>query len=107
DVLRPCHFEVVQHVLRAVSRPDGQKAVIVVLEAAAATHGYEARISDPGEDHSPSPCDGPSMPSRDTCPISTLPPPVFSFRCFEYQWRKLAFVSVQPYRQIAGRSHSN
>jgi hypothetical protein len=32
---------VVQHVLRTVSRPDRQKAVIVLLEAAAATLGDE------------------------------------------------------------------
>jgi hypothetical protein len=50
-VLRPCLLEVVQHVLRAVSRPDRQKAVIIVLEAAAATHSDEARIPDLGEDH--------------------------------------------------------
>src|SRR5438128_1021500 len=50
-VLRPCLLEVVQHVLRAVSCPDGQKAVIVVLEAAAATHSDEPRIPDLGEDH--------------------------------------------------------
>jgi hypothetical protein len=50
-VLRPCLLEVVQRVLRAVSRPDRQKAVIVVLEAAAATHGDEPRIPDLGEDH--------------------------------------------------------
>jgi hypothetical protein len=50
-VIRPCLLEVVQHVLGAVSRPDRQKAVIVVLEAAAATHGDEPRIPDLGEDH--------------------------------------------------------
>jgi len=50
-VLGPCLLEVVQHVLGAVSRPDCQKAVIVVLEAAAATHGDEPRIPDLGEDH--------------------------------------------------------
>ena len=50
-VLRPHLLEVMQHVLRAVSRPDCQKAVIVVLEAAAATHGDEPRIPDLGEDH--------------------------------------------------------
>ena len=50
-VLRPCLLEVVQHVLGAVSRPDRQKAVIVVLEAAAATHGDEPRIPNLGEDH--------------------------------------------------------
>ena len=50
-VLRPCLLKVVQHVLRAVSRPDRQKAVIIVLEAAAATHGDEPRIPDLGEDH--------------------------------------------------------
>src|SRR5438093_5715803 len=50
-VLRPRLLEVVEHVLRAVSRPDPQKAVIVVLEAAAATHGDEPRIPDLGENH--------------------------------------------------------
>ena len=50
-VLRPCLLKVVQHVLRAVSRPDRQKAVIVVLEAAAATLGDEPRIPDLREDH--------------------------------------------------------
>jgi hypothetical protein len=50
-VLRPCLLEVVQHVLRAVSCPDRQKAVIIVLEAAAATHSDEPRIPDLGEDH--------------------------------------------------------
>src|SRR5437773_5477248 len=50
-VRRPRVFEMVQHVLRAVSRPDPQKAVIVVLEAAAATHGDEPRIPDLGENH--------------------------------------------------------
>jgi hypothetical protein len=50
-VVRPCLLEVVQHVLRAVSRPDRQKAVIAVLEAAAATHGDEPWVPDLGEDH--------------------------------------------------------
>jgi hypothetical protein len=50
-VLRPCLLEVVQHMLRAVSRPDRQKAVVAVLEAAAATHRDEPRIPDLGEDH--------------------------------------------------------
>jgi hypothetical protein len=50
-IIRPCLLEVVQHVLRAVSRPDRQKAVIVVSEAAAATHRDEPRISDLGKDH--------------------------------------------------------
>jgi hypothetical protein len=50
-VLRSCLLEVVQHVLRAVGRPDRQKAVIVVLEAAAATRGDEPRIPDLGQDH--------------------------------------------------------
>ena len=50
-ILRPCLLEVVQRVLRAVSRPDRQKAVIVVMEAAAATLGDEPRIPDLGEDH--------------------------------------------------------
>jgi hypothetical protein len=50
-VLRPCLLEVVQHVLRAVSRPIREKTMIVVLEDPAATHGDEPRIPDPGEDH--------------------------------------------------------
>ena len=50
-VPRPCLLEVMQHVLRAVSRPDRQKAVIIVLEAAAATYGDEPRVPDLGEDH--------------------------------------------------------
>jgi hypothetical protein len=49
-VLRPCLFEVVQHVLRAVSRPYREKTVIVVLEDPAATHGDEPRVADLGED---------------------------------------------------------
>jgi hypothetical protein len=49
-VLRPRPLEVVQHVLCAVSRPDRQKAVIVVLEASAPTHGDEPRIPNLGED---------------------------------------------------------
>jgi hypothetical protein len=44
-------LEVMEHMLRAVSRPDREKPVIVVLQAAAATHGDEAWISDLGEDH--------------------------------------------------------
>ena len=50
-VLRPRVLEVVEHMLRAVSRPDPQKAVIVVLEAAAAKHCDEPRIPDLGENH--------------------------------------------------------
>jgi hypothetical protein len=50
-VLRPCLLEVMQHVLRAVGRPDRQKAVIAILEAAAPTHGDESRVPDLGEDH--------------------------------------------------------
>ncbi len=50
-VLRPCLLELVQHVLRAVSRPDCEKTMIVVLEGPAATHGDEPRIPDLGEDH--------------------------------------------------------
>jgi hypothetical protein len=38
-------------VLRAVGRPHREKAVIVVLEGPAATHGDEPRIPDLGEDH--------------------------------------------------------
>ena len=52
-VVRPRLLEVVEHVLRAVGRPDREKAVIVVLEAAAATHGDEPRIPDLREDHGP------------------------------------------------------
>jgi hypothetical protein len=50
-VFRPRLLQMVQPVLRAVSRPDGEKAVIVVLEATAATHGDEPRIPDLGKDH--------------------------------------------------------
>jgi hypothetical protein len=50
-VLRPCLFEVVQHMLRAVSRPPREQTMIVVLEGPAATHGDEPRIPDLGEDH--------------------------------------------------------
>ena len=50
-ILRQCPLEVVQHVLRAVSRPHRDKTMIVVLEGPAATHGDEPRIPDLGEDH--------------------------------------------------------
>jgi len=50
-VLRPCLLEVVQHVLRAVSRPHREKTMIVVLEGPAATRGDEPPIPDLGEDH--------------------------------------------------------
>ena len=50
-VLRPSLLEVVQHVLRAVSRPDGEQAVVGVLEAAAATHGDESRVPYLRKDH--------------------------------------------------------
>jgi hypothetical protein len=50
-VLRPCRLEEVEHVLRAVGRPDREKAMIVVMESPAATHGDEPRIPDLGEDH--------------------------------------------------------
>jgi hypothetical protein len=50
-VPRVCLLEVVQHMLRAVGRPDCEEAVVVILEAAAATHGDEPRIPDLGEDH--------------------------------------------------------
>jgi hypothetical protein len=50
-VLRPCLLEVMQHVLRAVSCPYRETTMIVVLEAAAATHSDEPRIPDLGEDH--------------------------------------------------------
>ncbi|MBF6605921.1 MAG: AbrB/MazE/SpoVT family DNA-binding domain-containing protein [Chloroflexi bacterium] len=38
-VLRPCLLEVVQHMLRAISRPPREKTMIVVLEDPTATHG--------------------------------------------------------------------
>jgi ATP-dependent DNA ligase len=38
-------------VLRAVGRPRGEQAVVVVLEGAAATHRDEPGIPDLGEDH--------------------------------------------------------
>jgi len=41
-------LEVMQHMRRAVGRPDGEKAVIVVLETAAATHRDEPGIADLG-----------------------------------------------------------
>jgi len=47
----PCVLEVVEHVLCAVCRPHREQVMIVVLEAAAATHGDEPRIPDLGEDH--------------------------------------------------------
>jgi hypothetical protein len=50
-VRRPLLLEVVQHVLRAVSRPHREETMIVVLEDPAATHGDEPRIPDLGEDH--------------------------------------------------------
>jgi hypothetical protein len=50
-VLRPLLLEVVQDVLRAVSRPHREKTMIVVLEGPAATDGDEPRIPDLGEDH--------------------------------------------------------
>jgi hypothetical protein len=43
-------LEVVQHVLRAIGRPHCEEVVIVILEAAAATHGDESGVSDLGED---------------------------------------------------------
>jgi hypothetical protein len=51
-ILGPHPLEQVQHVLRAVSRPDREQVMIVVLEGPAATHGDEPRIPDLGEDHS-------------------------------------------------------
>ena len=50
-VLRPCLLEVVQHVLRAVGRPDREETMMVVSEGPAATHSDEPRIADLGEDH--------------------------------------------------------
>jgi hypothetical protein len=48
-VLRPCLLEVVEHALRAVSRPPREQTMIVVLEGPAATYRDEPRISDLGE----------------------------------------------------------
>ena len=50
-VIRPRLLEVVQHVLRAVGRPQREKVVVFVLEGAAAADGDEPRITDLGEDH--------------------------------------------------------
>jgi hypothetical protein len=50
-VLRPFALEVMERVLRAVSRPHGEAMVIVVLEGPAATHRDESWIADLGEDH--------------------------------------------------------
>jgi hypothetical protein len=50
-VLRACVLEIGQHMLRAVSRPNCEKPMIVALERPAATHGDEPRIPDLGEDH--------------------------------------------------------
>jgi hypothetical protein len=50
-VLRPGLLEVVQDVLRAVSRPHREKTMIVVVEGPASTHGDEPRVPDLGEDH--------------------------------------------------------
>ena len=50
-VPRPRVLEVVQDVLGAVSRPDRELTMIVVLEDAAATHGDEPWIPDLGKDH--------------------------------------------------------
>ena len=50
-VHRPDLLEVVQHVLRAVGRPDRKKTMIVVFEGPAATDRDEPRIPDLGEDH--------------------------------------------------------
>jgi hypothetical protein len=44
-------LEVIQDVFRAVRRPHREKAMIIVLEGPAATHGDEPRIPDLGEDH--------------------------------------------------------
>src|SRR5262249_44043804 len=43
-------LEEVQYVLRAISRPHCKKAMISVLEGAAATHGNKPRVSVLGED---------------------------------------------------------
>jgi nucleoid-associated protein YgaU len=50
-VRRPGSLEMRQRVLRAVSRPQGEKTMDVVLERSAATHRDEPRIADLGEDH--------------------------------------------------------
>ena len=52
-ILGPRLLEVVQHVLRAVGRPQREQVMIVVREAAAATHGDEPRVPDLGQDHRP------------------------------------------------------
>jgi hypothetical protein len=44
-------LEVVEHVLRAVGRPDREEVMILVLEAPAATDGDEPGIPDLREDH--------------------------------------------------------
>jgi hypothetical protein len=51
-VVGPRLLEMVQHVLRAVSRPEREATVIVVLEDSAPTHRDEPWIPDLGKDHS-------------------------------------------------------
>ena len=50
-VVRPRLLEVMQHVLRAVSRPDRKTPMIIVTKDSAATHSDEPRITDFGKDH--------------------------------------------------------
>src|SRR4029078_2346409 len=54
-VLRSGPLGMVQHVLRAVRRPDREQTMIVVLEGPAATDRDEPRIPDLGEDHQVAP----------------------------------------------------
>jgi hypothetical protein len=44
-------LEVVQHVLRAIGRPNRKKVVISVLQGTATTHGNKPGISDLRENH--------------------------------------------------------
>jgi hypothetical protein len=50
-VIRPHLLEMVQHVVRAVSRPAGETMMIVVSENATAAHCDEPRIANLREDH--------------------------------------------------------
>jgi hypothetical protein len=44
-------LEEVQHMLCAIGRPYGQKAMTGITQSATATHGNKPRVSDLGEDH--------------------------------------------------------
>jgi hypothetical protein len=46
-------LEEVQYVLRTIGRPNCKKAMICVLQGAAATHGNEPRVSDLVENNLP------------------------------------------------------